>query len=247
MSASPQSIRQTASSATADKLPVVNGSSAVKAPLPTTQPKHETATRRRPHLAVVTAPLRATPMGTVIFSVAVLLAALIVVLVINISVSNKQYELLDLNSQTSELREKNEDLEQQVAHLAAPQNLAQKAVDMGMVLPGASASINLDSGKISGTTEAASDDNVPTEFVGSPTVAASEGRQVEVAESQRQAREEPVAVDAKPVPKTLEIDRKVDGPEIGRPSDTSQRSESSANGDAELDETRMSSPQISIP
>ncbi|QCU77833.1 hypothetical protein E7744_06235 [Citricoccus sp. SGAir0253] len=124
--------------------------------------------RTRTPLALVPAPIRRSGRGFVTFCVGILVAALLTVLVINISVSNRQYEMVSLKGEQLDLTQSNELLRQQVEHLEAPQNLAAEAAKLGMVRPGDIASIDLSTGKVSGTASAAEDGDVPSGLVAAP-------------------------------------------------------------------------------
>lgn len=148
-------------------------------PLTTVVPETGGEQQRRPSLFVVPEPLKKIPKGFVTMCVGLLIAALLVVLGLNISMSNKQYALVELENHQNELKESNEQLGQQVDHLSSPQNVAQAAADMGMVLPGNVASIDLDSGNVTGSASAADKDDTPTGFVSTPSVASGQGEPAE--------------------------------------------------------------------
>jgi hypothetical protein len=60
-------------------------------------------------------------------------AALLTVLVLNISVSTAQYQLVQLKAEAATLNKENQDLTQKKQNFEAPQNLAAKAAELGMV------------------------------------------------------------------------------------------------------------------
>jgi hypothetical protein len=62
-----------------------------------------------------------------------LAAALISVLVLNIAVSTGQYQLVQLRSEQLGLEKENQELQQRVQNYEAPQNLAARAAQLGMV------------------------------------------------------------------------------------------------------------------
>lgn len=127
-------------------------------------------TRRRTPLSVVPAPLPKTGRGFIALCAVLLVAALGVVLAVNITVANRQYELVTLRAEHTTLTQANERLTQQAEHLAAPQNLAAQAAGMGMVMPGDVAAIDVETGAVTGTATAALEDNKPTDFVAAPSV-----------------------------------------------------------------------------
>ncbi len=172
------------------------------------QPEHTAgdadadARTRRDQLKVISGQIKRAPIGYSIFVLSIPVIALLIVLVVNIVLSNRQYQLVELNSQLTSITQSNEALAQQLSQRSAPQAVAQQAADMGMVLPGATASIDLASGEVIGAATAAEADNTPTSFVAEPTVRSSTGIPSEV--------EVPVRDDADPVTVTH---GEVSGPE----------------------------------
>lgn len=98
----------------------------------------------------------------------ILAAALGAVLVLNITVSNGQYDLVKLRGQETILTQQNEALRQQAEYLQAPQNLAAAAAKLGMVAPGTTATIDLSQGKVFGTTTAAESETKVGQLVSVP-------------------------------------------------------------------------------
>jgi len=86
-----------------------------------------------------------------VFCFGVLAAALLTVLVLNISVSTAQYNLVQLKAQDATLTKQNQELTQQRQAFEAPQNLAAKAAQLGMVASTAKGQINLETLAITGT------------------------------------------------------------------------------------------------
>ena len=86
-----------------------------------------------------------------VFCFGVLAAALLTVLVLNISVSTAQYDLVQLKAQAATLTKQNQELTQQRQAFEAPQNLAAKAAQLGMVASTAKGQINLETLAITGT------------------------------------------------------------------------------------------------
>lgn len=145
---------------------------------PTIRPEHRATPagvpddhgRTRTPLALAPAPVRRSGRGFVALCVGILTIALLAVLLVNITVANRQYDMVGLRSDQLELTQSNERLRQQVEHLEAPQNLAAEASEMGMVLPGDVASIDLSTGKVSGASTAAADEDGSTGRVAAPLV-----------------------------------------------------------------------------
>lgn len=128
----------------------------------------EALSRRRTPLSVVPAPARRSGRGFAALCIAVLVAALMAVLVTNITVSNRQYQMVSLKGEQLDLNQSNEVLRQQVEHLQAPQNLSAEARRLGMVNPGDIAAIDLATGAVTGTATAAEASDVPGGHVATP-------------------------------------------------------------------------------
>ncbi len=75
---------------------------------------------------------------------------LLLVLLINILTAQRQYDLVDLRAQELSLTQQNEALSQEIAFHQAPQDLAIRASQLGLVSTQAQATINLQTGEISG-------------------------------------------------------------------------------------------------
>lgn len=129
----------------------------------------EATPRQRTPLAVVPAPIRRTGRGFVALCVGILVVALLAVLVVNISVSNRQYDMVGLKNEQLDLTQTNERLRQQVEHLEAPQNLAAEAKRLGMVRPGDIAAIDLSTGRVTGAATSAGEEDRPGGLVAAPS------------------------------------------------------------------------------
>ena len=125
-------------SAAAQRKVVTSGTSAVAGLLAPAS----SAPRRAPLSVVRSAPARRrAPFA--IFCLGVLAAALITVLVLNIAVSTGQYQLVQLRSEQLGLEKQNQDLAQRVQNYEAPQNLAARAAQLGMVASTSKGQIDL--------------------------------------------------------------------------------------------------------
>jgi hypothetical protein len=125
------------------------------------------APRRTPLSVVPTSPARKrVPFALFCFTVLVL--ALGSVLVLNISVSSGQYKLVELRNEQVSLAQANEKLTQQLENNQAPQNLAAKAADLGMVPSPSVGSINLGTQKVAGKPKAAEPGAAPELLVAQP-------------------------------------------------------------------------------
>jgi cell division protein FtsL len=134
------------STAAVKNFPVVSGSSA---PAVRSLPSGAGRRERTPLSVVRSAPKkRRAPFVVMCF--ALLAVALIAVLVLNISVSTSQYQLVELKGKQSTLTKQNQDLTQQVQNFEAPQNLAAKASDLGMVASTVKGQIDLSTLAVTG-------------------------------------------------------------------------------------------------
>ena len=107
----------------------------------------------------------------VVLCFGMLAAALIAVLVLNISVSTAQYQLVKLRAEQTALTKQNQDLTQQVQNFEAPQNLAAKAAELGMVASTATGQIDLDNLTVTGKATPATKGQNPGAVIAAPAVA----------------------------------------------------------------------------
>lgn len=115
--------------------------------------------------------------------IALLLVALGAVLMINIHVANAQYQVVQMNEDYQSLVHENESLTQQVQVLESPQSLSGSAVTLGMVMPAAAGTFDLEAAALVSSAEEASSDQRPSNFVAAPSAAGSDATApVDVAE-----------------------------------------------------------------
>lgn len=126
--------------------------------------------RRRTPLSVVPAPPTRGRVPFAVFSMAALIAALVVVLMLNISVSSSQYKLVSLRGEEVALAEQNQALTQQLENLRAPQNLATAAHELDMVASPTFGTIDVDSLAVTGSPEPAKESDAPPVLVPAPAV-----------------------------------------------------------------------------
>lgn len=157
------------STAAAKNFPLVSGSSAHAFGLRALTPGQGTKPRTPLSLVRSTPSKRRAPF--VVFCFALLAAALMVVLVLNISVSTSQYQLVQLKSEQSSLMKQNQDLTQQVQNYDAPQNLAAKATELGMVASSGKGQIDLSNLSVSGKALPAAKGANPGAVIAAPAVA----------------------------------------------------------------------------
>jgi cell division protein FtsL len=108
------------------------------------------ARKERTPLSLVRSAPRKRRTPFVVLCFGMLAAALITVLVLNISVSTAQYQLVTLRAEQTRLNKENQDLTQQVQNFEAPQNLAAKAAQLGMVASTGKGQIDLSTLTVSG-------------------------------------------------------------------------------------------------
>jgi hypothetical protein len=113
------------------------------------------ARKARTPLSVVRSLPRKRRAPFVVLCFGMLAVALMAVLVLNISVSTAQYQLVKLRSEQTALTKQNQDLTQQVQNFEAPQNLAAKATELGMVASTGKGQIDLSTLTVSGTAKPA--------------------------------------------------------------------------------------------
>ena len=136
------------STAAVKNFPVVSGSAAPAIGTPGRIPGP--GRKARTPLSVVRSAPRKRRAPFVVLCFALLAVALVAVLVLNISVSTAQYQLVELRGKQSTLTKQNQDLTQQVQNFEAPQNLAAKAADLGMVASTVKGQIDLSTLAVTG-------------------------------------------------------------------------------------------------
>lgn len=136
------------STAAAKNFPAASGSSAAITALPEQTPGG--GRKGRTPLSVVRTVPRKRRAPFVVLCFAMLAVALVAVLVLNISVSTAQYQLVELRARQSTLTKQNQDLTQQVQNFEAPQNLAAKASELGMVASAVKGQIDLSTLSVTG-------------------------------------------------------------------------------------------------
>lgn len=126
------------------------------------------APKARTPLSVVPAPPTRRRAPFAVFSLLVLGAALAAVLMLNISVSGTQYDLVQLRNQQIALSQQNEALVLEIENREAPQNLAAAATKLGMVSSPTFGTIELDSKKVTGSPEPAREGPEPEVLIAAP-------------------------------------------------------------------------------
>ena len=114
-------------------------------PAPGTRPRPQA-----PRLKVVTPARSGSRTGLALLAVALLAGGLLTLLVLNISLSRGSYQLSDAQLEGRKLAERQQALEEEIEAARAPQRLAARARDLGMVPAPNTAFVELPSGKVRG-------------------------------------------------------------------------------------------------
>lgn len=156
------------STAAVNSYPVAQGATARALP---GRPGIEPTRKARTPLSVVRSVPRKRRAPFVVLCFGLLAIALMAVLVLNISVSSAQYQLVQLRSEQTTLTKQNQDLTQQVQNFDAPQNLAAKATELGMVASVAKGQIDLSTLNVTGKAKPAVKGDAPGAVIAAPALA----------------------------------------------------------------------------
>lgn len=156
------------STAAVNSFPVATAATARA--LPALHPGAPVRKSRTP-LSVVRSVPRKRRAPFVVMCFGILALALMAVLVLNISVSSAQYQLVELRAQQSTLTKQNQDLTQQVQNFDAPQNLAAKATELGMVASAGKGQIDLATLAVTGQAKPAVKGDDAGSVIAAPAVA----------------------------------------------------------------------------
>jgi cell division protein FtsL len=161
------------SNAAVTSYPVAQGATARALPgiSPGHRPGIDQPRKSRTPLSLVRSVPRKRRAPFVVLCFGLLAIALMAVLVLNISVSSAQYQLVQLRSEQTTLTKQNQDLTQQVQNFGAPQNLAAKATELGMVASLAKGQIDLSTLSVTGKAKPAVKDDAPGSVIAAPAVA----------------------------------------------------------------------------
>ncbi|QIV85954.1 hypothetical protein [Glutamicibacter mishrai] len=145
--------RRVQKTAAVNNQPVVDGSAAralrPEPVLASDLPKGES--RQRVTLSLVPRIKETNRRSMVTMSAILVLLAfsvIVTLVLLNTSVAQRQYDIVSLRNQERALSQENQALLKEAQSLAAPQALAAKAKDLGLVSPGAPGLISLSEGKV---------------------------------------------------------------------------------------------------
>ncbi len=131
---------------------------------------HPVQPQVRTPLSVVPARSRSRRLPLAVFLLTVLAAALGAVLMLNISVSGTQYELVQLRAEQIALNQQNEALVTEIEDREAPQNLASRATKLGMVSSPSFGTVDLDAQQVTGAPEPAVEGTEPGVLIAPPNL-----------------------------------------------------------------------------
>ena len=189
------------SNAAVNSYPVAQGATARALPgRPGRAPGIEQPRKARTPLALVRSAPRKRRAPFVVLCFGILAVALMAVLVLNISVSTAQYQLVQLRGEQSTLTKQNQDLTQQVQNFGAPQNLAAKAAELGMVTSTAKGQIDLSTLTVTGKAKPAVKGDVAGAVIAAPAVAGQLSVVPPATVNEPLANRKPVEADSKSAP-----------------------------------------------
>ena len=123
----------------------------VRAAARTEEPREEEVVTRRTPLSAVTRRARRLSPPTMLAVFAAIPLTLIFILLLNVLIVTRQYDMVDLRAQEQQLVQENQALQQEIGFKEAPQDLAIRASTLGMFASSSQATLNLQSSTIEGT------------------------------------------------------------------------------------------------
>lgn len=123
----------------------------VRAAARTEEPREEEVVTRRTPLSAVTRRARRLSPPTMLAVFAAIPLTLIFILLLNVLIVTRQYDMVDLRAQEQRLVQENQALQQEIGFKEAPQDLAVRASALGMFASSSQATLNLQSSTIEGT------------------------------------------------------------------------------------------------
>lgn len=124
--------------------------SSVRAAARTEEPREEKPKSRHP-LSTVRRRARKLSPPTMLAVFAAISLTLIFILLLNVLIVTRQYDMVDLRSQEQRLVQENQALQQEIGFKEAPQDLGVRASALGMFASSSQATLNLQTSKIEGT------------------------------------------------------------------------------------------------
>ena len=124
--------------------------SSVRAVARTEETREEKPKQRNP-LSTVRRRARKLSPPTMLAVFAAIPLTLIFILLLNVLIVTRQYDMVDLRAQEQRLVQENQALQQEIGFKEAPQDLAIRASTLGMFVSSSQATLNLQSSTIEGT------------------------------------------------------------------------------------------------
>ncbi|WP_314706827.1 amino acid ABC transporter ATPase [Rothia mucilaginosa] len=124
--------------------------SGVRAAARTEEPREEKPKSRHP-LSTVRRRARKLSPPTMLAVFAAIPLTLVFILLLNVLIVTRQYDMVDLRAQEQRLVQENQALQQEIGFKEAPQDLAIRASTLGMFVSSSQATLNLQSSTIEGT------------------------------------------------------------------------------------------------
>ena len=124
--------------------------SSVRAAARTEEPREEKPKSRHP-LSTVRRRARKLSPPTMLAVFAAIPLTLVFILLLNVLIVTRQYDMVDLRAQEQQLVQENQALQQEIGFKEAPQDLAVRASTLGMFVSSSQATLNLQSSTIEGT------------------------------------------------------------------------------------------------
>lgn len=116
-----------------------------------TEEARETKPKQRNPLSTVRRRARKLSPPTMLAVFAAIPLTLIFILLLNVLIVTRQYDMVDLRAQEQRLVQENQALQQEIGFKEAPQDLAIRASTLGMFVSSSQATLNLQSSTIEGT------------------------------------------------------------------------------------------------
>ena len=116
-----------------------------------TEEARETKPKQRNPLSTVRRRARKLSPPTMLAVFAAIPLTLIFILLLNVLIVTRQYDMVDLRAQEQQLVQENQALQQEIGFKEAPQDLAVRASTLGMFVSSSQATLNLQSSTIEGT------------------------------------------------------------------------------------------------
>lgn len=134
----------------------------------------------------------------VFIALGAMLVALLTVLVLSIVMASRQYSLVELRAQEQALSQENEALVQEIEYYQAPQNLAIRASQLGLVTGSSQATLNLNTGEITGTPMAAEKGETENKnLIAPPALSDTQAYEKAKAQAEEQRKKEEAEAKAK--------------------------------------------------